>query len=93
MKDIIIDENEERVLMPEELEKIENEARDERLKKAKRRRGKRDPLLSVICKVIMGLGLFGMVISMLFESGTMMTVCLAAVAAAGGISYFFFRDK
>ena len=71
MKDIIIDENEERVLMPEELEKIENEARDERLKKAKRRRGKRDPLLSVICKVIMGLGLFGMVISMLLESGTM----------------------
>ncbi len=93
MKDIIIDENEERVLMPEELEKNENEARDERLKKAKRRRGKRDPLLSVICKVVMGLGLFGMVISMLLESGTMMTVCLAAVAAAGGISYFFFRDK
>ena len=93
MKDIIIDENEERVLMPEELEKNENEVRDERLKKAKRRRGKRDPLLSVICKVIMGLGLFGMVISMLLESGTMMTVCLAAVAAAGGISYFFFRDK
>lgn len=29
MKDIIIDENEERVLMPEELEKNENEARDE----------------------------------------------------------------
>lgn len=93
MKDIIIDENEERVLMPEELEKNENEARDERLKKAKRRRGKRDPLLSVICKVVMGLGLFGMVISMLLESGTMMIVCLAAVAAAGGISYFFFRDK
>lgn len=93
MKDIIIDENDERVLTQEELEKIENEERSERLKKAKRRRGKKDPLFSVICKVIMGLGLFGMVISMLLESGTMMTVCLASVAVAGGISYFFFRDK
>lgn len=94
MKNIVLDETEdERVLTPEEIEKIENEERDERLKKARRKRGKKDPVFSLICKIIMGAGLFGMVISMLLESGNMMTVCLAAVAAAGTVSYFFFRDK
>ena len=94
MKHIVLDENaDECVLTPEELEKAENDLREKRLEKARRKRRKNDTMFSVISKTVMGIGLLGMVISMLLESGAMMTACIATVAVAGGISYLFFKDK
>ncbi len=88
----IIDE-EEKILTPEELEQIEEAQRKERIKKAMGKKHRNVSKLSVFFKCIMGLGLLTMVISMLLESGVMMTVALVTVAVAGLISYFFFDGK
>lgn len=88
----IIDE-EERILTPEELEQIKETQRQNRIKKAIGKKRRNTSKFSVFFKCVMGLGLLTMVISMLLESGVMMTVALVTVAVAGLISYFFFDGK
>lgn len=92
-KDVNIIDEEERVLTPEELEQIEENQRKERIKKAIGKGKKNRSGFSVFFKCVMGVGLLIMVISMLLESGVMMTVSLITVAVAGLVSYFFFDGK
>ena len=83
---IIVDENEDSLSQ----EEIENINRTEHLKKLTKKSKLNSRLYSLLFKVIAILGLAGIFIAMLIESGTLIAISLGIAALSAAISYFFF---
>ncbi len=86
-KVIIIDENAEEEMSAEELEEL---SRKERLGKLTHVKKKNNALPSLVLRCIALAGIFGVMLAMFLESGTVLAVALLITALSAGTSYFFF---
>ncbi len=89
-KVIIVDEtkDDDKELTEEDLEEIERQQRLSIIKKMERNVPSIVPL---IIKVIMILGLFGIMLAMLLQSGVILCVSLIVIFCDAIVNYIFFR--
>ncbi len=86
-KIIIIDENSDEQMSQEELEEL---SREKRLSKLIRVKKINNSVPSIILRCIALAGVFGIMLAMFLESGTVLAVSLLISAVSSGLSYFFF---
>lgn len=89
---IIIDENSEAEVTELSQEELEEIQRNERLQKILKKRKKRDTTIwSNLSIIINIMGLVGIMVGMLLESGVIAAICLAIILISSIVNYIFLR--